>query len=93
MPSIAHRTASDQRKCKVGGLYLLWRCQICARYLGRVSSIKNRSTTNTRRSLTAQIGDLMRCKPAHAAPEHVKTTWIADNLALLAAIEAAQATR
>jgi hypothetical protein len=48
------------------------------------------STTNTTSSLTEQIADLMRHKPAHGAPEHVRAAWLARKVELLAAVEAEQ---
>jgi hypothetical protein len=46
----------------------------------------------TTRSLSQEIGDLMRCHPAEDAPEHVKTAWLERKRQLLAAVEAAETT-
>jgi hypothetical protein len=45
----------------------------------------------TTRSLSQEIGDLMRCHPAHDAPEHVKTVWLARKRELLAAVKTVEA--
>lgn len=45
---------------------------------------------STNRGLTQQLGDLLRCRPADDAPEHVKTAWLERKRELLAAVEAVQ---
>jgi flagellar biosynthesis/type III secretory pathway protein FliH len=42
---------------------------------------------STNRGLAEQLGDLLRCRPADDAPEHVKTAWLEQKRELLAAIE------
>jgi hypothetical protein len=51
------------------------------------------SATTTTRSLSQEIGDLMRCRPANDAPEHVKTAWLERKRELLAAVEAGRGLR
>jgi hypothetical protein len=50
------------------------------------------SATTTTRSLSQEIGDLLRCRPANDAPEHVKTAWGDRKAQLLAAVEAVEVT-
>jgi hypothetical protein len=45
---------------------------------------------STNRGLTQQLGDLLRCRPANDAPEHVKTAWLERKHELLAAVEAVE---
>jgi hypothetical protein len=45
---------------------------------------------STNRGLAQQLGDLLRCRPADDAPEHVKTAWLERKRELLAAVEAVQ---
>jgi hypothetical protein len=50
------------------------------------------SATTTTRSLSQEIGDLLRCRPAHDGPEHVKTAWLERKRELLAAVETVETT-
>jgi hypothetical protein len=49
------------------------------------------SAETTTRSLAQEIGDLLRCHPAHDGPEDVKTAWGDRKRELLAAVEVVEA--
>jgi len=51
------------------------------------------TTDTTTRSYAREITELLRLRPAHDAPEHVKAAWMQRKVELLAAVEAAEANR
>jgi len=51
------------------------------------------TTEPTTRSFAREITELLRLRPAHDSPEHVKAAWVARKAELLAAVEAAEAAR
>ncbi len=46
------------------------------------------TTEPTTRNYAAEITELMRLRPAHDAPEHVKAAWMQRKVELLAAVQA-----
>ncbi len=51
------------------------------------------TTEPTTRSYAREITEVLRLRPVHDAPEHVKAAWLARKAELLAAVEAVEAIR
>jgi len=51
------------------------------------------TTEPTTRSFAREITELLRLRPAHDSPEHVKSAWLARKAELVAAAQAVEATR